>query len=48
MMDEGSVGGSQTLAPLIYPHMRLGGVEGEERQRVVSAERGVSAPPPLL
>lgn len=28
MMDEGSVGGSQTLAPLIYPHMRLWEGEG--------------------
>lgn len=38
MMDEGSVDGSQLLAPLIYPHVRLE-VEGEELRRALSAER---------
>lgn len=35
MMNEGPVGGSQTLAPLIYPHVRLG-EEGEDPRQSVT------------
>lgn len=43
MMDEGSASASQTLAPLIYPHIRPGGVgdygKGRWLQGALSAER---------
>ena len=37
MTDEGSVGGSQTLAPVIYSHMQLG-ENGQEPRQALSAE----------
>lgn len=51
MMDEGSVGGSRTLAPLIYPHMRLrvggGGATAGAFSRA-RRKREVFFPPLLL